>query len=132
MGLAIVKKIMEDHGGELILEDRADGEAGRPGQSDLPSHRDAFRQRQREPAGIMAHDILIVDDEADIRMLVSGLLADEGYQTREAGNSDAAFEAISSRRPSLVLLDIWIQGSKLDGLEILEQVKRDHPDRARA
>ena len=76
----------------------------------------------------MAHDILIVDDEADIRMLVSGLLSDEGYQTREAGNSDAAFEAISSRRPSLLLLDIWIQGSKLDGLEILEQVKKDHPN----
>ncbi|HVI52222.1 MAG TPA: sigma-54 dependent transcriptional regulator [Candidatus Sulfotelmatobacter sp.] len=75
----------------------------------------------------MAHDILIVDDEADIRMLVSGLLSDEGYQTREAAHSDAAFEAIAARRPSLVLLDIWIQGSKLDGLEILAEIKRDHP-----
>lgn len=75
----------------------------------------------------MAHDILIVDDEADIRMLVSGLLSDEGYQTREAADSDSAFESIAARRPSLLLLDIWIQGSKLDGLQILEQVKRDHP-----
>ncbi len=75
----------------------------------------------------MAHDILIVDDEADIRMLVSGLLEDEGYQTREAANSDEALEAISRRRPSLVLLDIWIQGSTLDGLEILAEIKREHP-----
>jgi two-component system nitrogen regulation response regulator NtrX len=75
----------------------------------------------------MAHDILIVDDEADIRMLVSGLLEDEGYQTREAGNSDTALEAIRNRRPNLVLLDIWLQGSKLDGLGILAEIKRDHP-----
>jgi len=75
----------------------------------------------------MAHDILIVDDEADIRMLVSGLLEDEGFQTREAANSDEAFAALAARRPSLVLLDIWIQGSKLDGLQILDEIKRDHP-----
>ncbi|OIQ85321.1 nitrogen regulation protein NR(I) [mine drainage metagenome] len=75
----------------------------------------------------MAHDILIVDDEADIRMLVSGLLEDEGYQTREAAHSDDALEAMNRRRPSLVLLDIWIQGSKLDGLQILAEIKRDHP-----
>ncbi len=60
----------------------------------------------------MAHDILIVDDEADIRMLVGGILNDEGYQTREAGDADAALEAIRARRPSLVLLDIWLQGSR--------------------
>ena len=75
----------------------------------------------------MAHDSLIVDDEDDIRMLVGGLLSDEGYQTREAANSDAALDAIRARRPSLVLLDIWIQGSKLDGLEILAEIKREHP-----
>ena len=76
----------------------------------------------------MAHDILIVDDEADIRLLVAGLLGDEGYQTRDASDADSALEAIRQRRPSLVLLDIWLQGSRLDGLEVLSQIKRDHPD----
>jgi two-component system nitrogen regulation response regulator NtrX len=75
----------------------------------------------------MAHDILIVDDESDIRLLVSGLLSDEGYQPREAADSDAALEAIRARRPSLVLLDIWLQGSRLDGLGILNEIKRHHP-----
>ena len=76
----------------------------------------------------MAHDILIVDDEADIRALIAGILKDEGYGTREAAHSDAAFEAIAQRRPSLVVLDIWLQGSALDGLAILDRVKREHPD----
>lgn len=76
----------------------------------------------------MAHDILIVDDEADIRALIAGILEDEGYSTREAGTSDAALEAIRARRPSLVVQDIWLQGSSLDGLGILEAIKRDHPE----
>jgi two-component system nitrogen regulation response regulator NtrX len=76
----------------------------------------------------MAHDILIVDDEADIRLLVSGILADEGFQTREAADSDAAIESLRARRPSLVLLDIWLQGSRLDGLGILAHIKRHHPE----
>jgi two-component system nitrogen regulation response regulator NtrX len=76
----------------------------------------------------MAHDILIVDDEADIRLLVSGILADEGYATREAGNADQALDALRTRRPSLVLLDIWLQGSRLDGLGILAEIKREHPE----
>jgi two-component system nitrogen regulation response regulator NtrX len=75
----------------------------------------------------MAHDILIVDDETDIRLLVSGLLADEGYESREAADSAGALEAIRARRPSLVLLDIWLQGSQLDGLGILAEIKRSHP-----
>ncbi len=75
----------------------------------------------------MTHDILIVDDESDIRLLTGGILADEGYQTREAADSDSAIEAIRFRRPSLVLLDIWLQGSRLDGLAILSEIKRDHP-----
>ncbi|PPQ39965.1 two-component system, NtrC family, nitrogen regulation response regulator NtrX [Rhodoblastus acidophilus] len=74
----------------------------------------------------MAHDILIVDDEADIRELVSGILEDEGYSTRTARNSDEALAAIEARRPSLIFLDIWMQGSKLDGLQLLENVKRHH------
>jgi two-component system nitrogen regulation response regulator NtrX len=76
----------------------------------------------------MAHDILIVDDEVDIRLLVSGILGDEGYATREAGNADQALEAVRARRPSLVLLDIWLQGSRLDGLGILAEIKRHHFD----
>jgi len=75
----------------------------------------------------MTEDILIVDDEADIRSLVAGILNDEGYQTREAGNSDTTLSAVGVRRPSLVLLDIWLQGSALDGMAILEVLKREHP-----
>lgn len=76
----------------------------------------------------MAHDILIVDDEADIRALIAGVLEDEGYSTREAGNAAEALEAVRARRPSLVIQDIWLQGSTLDGLGILAEIKRDHPD----
>ncbi len=75
----------------------------------------------------MAHDILIVDDEADIRSLVSGVLEDEGYQTRDAWDSASAFGAIEQRRPSLVILDIWLQGSDLDGIQILERVCNENP-----
>src|SRR5580698_11206810 len=74
----------------------------------------------------MAADILIVDDEDDIRELVSGILEDEGHGTRLARNSDEAIAAISARRPHLVLLDIWMQGSKLDGLQLLEVLKQQH------
>ena len=74
----------------------------------------------------MAHDILIVDDEADIRELVSGILEDEGYSARTARNSDEALAAIEARRPHLVFLYIWMQGSKLDGLQLLESIKRHH------
>src|SRR5205809_3355620 len=76
----------------------------------------------------MASDILIVDDEADIRDLVAGILDDEGFSTRTARDSDSALAEIVNRRPNLVFLDIWLQGSKLDGLQLLEQIKRDHPD----
>jgi two-component system nitrogen regulation response regulator NtrX len=76
----------------------------------------------------MAHDILVVDDEADIRALICGILSDEGYETREAGTSTAALAAIRSRRPTLAILDIWLQGSELDGLEILKIVRRELPD----
>lgn len=76
----------------------------------------------------MALDILVVDDEEDIRDLISGILNDEGYDTRTAGNSDDALAEIDARRPSLLILDIWLQGSKLDGIEILQEVKAKHPD----
>src|SRR5208283_3379044 len=74
----------------------------------------------------MAADILIVDDEDDIRELVGGILEDEGHQPRAARNSDEALAAIESRRPHLIFLDIWMQGSKLDGLQLLESIKRHH------
>lgn len=75
----------------------------------------------------MALDVLIVDDEQDIRDLVSGVLEDEGYTARAAADSDAALDAIRDRRPSLVLLDVWLQGSRLDGLELLDEIKRRDP-----
>ncbi len=75
----------------------------------------------------MALDILVVDDEHDIRELVAGVLEDEGYETRTAADSDATLEAIATRRPSLVLLDVWLQGSRLDGLELLDEIKRRDP-----
>src|SRR6478672_1520891 len=76
----------------------------------------------------MLSDILIVDDEADIREGVSGILSDEGHSTRTAGSSDDALAAIEARRPHLVFLDIWLQGSRLDGLQVLDLVKAGHPD----
>lgn len=77
---------------------------------------------------MQALDILIVDDEADIRELVSGILVDEGYSTRAAGDSDGALREIRARRPALVILDIWLQGSRLDGLQVLDEIKKDNPD----
>src|ERR687898_3384431 len=76
----------------------------------------------------MSSDILIVDDEADIRELVSGILEDEGPRARTAGSSDEALAAIEARRPHLVFLDIWLQGSRLDGLQVLDIVKQQHPE----
>ncbi|MET3892244.1 two-component system nitrogen regulation response regulator NtrX [Bosea sp. OAE506] len=78
----------------------------------------------------MSADILVVDDEADIRELVAGLLEDEGYRTRKASSADEALVAIAARRPNLVFLDIWLQGSRLDGLQVLELIKESHPDLA--
>jgi two-component system, NtrC family, nitrogen regulation response regulator NtrX len=74
----------------------------------------------------MAADILIIDDEADIRELVAGILQDEGFETRLAHNSDAALSEIALRKPSMIILDIWLQGSKLDGLDLLLEIKQLH------
>jgi len=75
----------------------------------------------------MAHDILIVDDEADIRLLIAEILKDEGYDTRDAVNSTDALAAMKARRPSLVILDIWLENSELDGLGLLDVVRETHP-----
>ncbi|HWU01403.1 MAG TPA: sigma-54 dependent transcriptional regulator [Novosphingobium sp.] len=76
----------------------------------------------------MSIEILIVDDEKDIRDLVAGVLSDEGYETRTAGDSRAALEAVDARRPSLVLLDVWLHGSPMDGLEVLDAIKAREPE----
>ncbi len=76
----------------------------------------------------MSADILIVDDEADIRDLVAGILEDEGFKCRTAADADSALGEISARRPNLLFLDIWIQGSRLDGLQLLDLVKEQNPD----
>ncbi len=76
----------------------------------------------------MAGDILIVDDEADICELVSGILVDEGYEARAASDSNSALSEISRRLPSLRVLDIWLQGSEMDGLELLDLVLGNHPE----
>ena len=75
----------------------------------------------------MALEVLVVDDEADIRELVSGVLEDEGYAVRTAGDSGTALDAVEDRRPSMVLLDVWLQGSRLDGLQLLQEIKRRDP-----
>ena len=74
----------------------------------------------------MAHDILVVDDEADIRSAIAGILEDEGYQTRDAAHADGTLAALRARRPNLVILDVWLQGSRLDGLELLDEIRREY------
>ncbi|MEO6395002.1 MAG: sigma-54 dependent transcriptional regulator [Devosia sp.] len=76
----------------------------------------------------MARDILIIDDEDDIRDLIAGILEDEGYEARQAHDADSGLNEIARRRPSLVFLDIWMQGSRLDGLQLLDVFQSQHPD----
>jgi two-component system nitrogen regulation response regulator NtrX len=76
----------------------------------------------------MASDILIVDDEANICELVADILQDEGYGTRTARDSDEALSAVVAHQPNLVFLDIWLQGSRLDGLQLLDSLKQEHPE----
>lgn len=76
----------------------------------------------------MALDILIVDDERDIRELVAGVLSDEGYECRTAADSTSALDAVDEKRPSLVLLDVWLHGSPMDGLEVLDAIKVREPE----
>ncbi len=76
----------------------------------------------------MNHDILVVDDEVDIRLLISGVLKDEGYTTREVADAETALGEMDARKPSLAILDVWLQGSKIDGLELLSIVKTQYPE----
>src|SRR5947209_7482518 len=75
----------------------------------------------------MGHDILIVDDERDICTLIAGILEDEGHAPRRAHNSTEAIDAVRQRRPALVILDVWLQGSELDGLQLLDVIRREEP-----
>ena len=75
----------------------------------------------------MGHDILIVDDERDICTLIAGILEDEGHTARRAHNSTEATDAVRQRRPALVILDVWLQGSEMDGLQLLEEIRREDP-----
>ncbi len=140
LGLAIVGKILEDHGGGIELHDAAEKEPGRngawirlrfavnpPQASGTGSYEDKQIKAYKQ-CGDMTAEILIVDDEPDICELVAGILQDEGYTTRTARDADSAINAIKARRPNLVFLDIWLQGSKLDGLQLLDAAKREYPD----
>jgi len=74
----------------------------------------------------MTSDVLIVEDEDDIRAMISGILEDEGYQTRETSTSQDALEAVKTRKPNLVVLDVWLKGSEMDGIELLAALKARH------
>lgn len=76
----------------------------------------------------MSSDILVIDDEADIRDLISGILEDAGHQVRAARDSDEAIEAVRRRRPTLAILDVWLQGSPVDGLDLLAMLREIDPD----
>lgn len=76
----------------------------------------------------MAHEILIVDDEPDIRTQIAGILEDTGYQTRQASNSTETMDAMAGRQPALVILDVWLGDSEKDGLQTLEEIRRDYPE----
>jgi two-component system nitrogen regulation response regulator NtrX len=76
----------------------------------------------------LTNDILVVDDEADIRLLIRGVLNDEGLMVREAGNADETLKAIAQRKPNLVILDIWLNNSTMDGMQILQHIRKEYPD----
>jgi len=75
----------------------------------------------------MKHDVLIVEDETDIRMMIAGILEDEGYTVRQAATSEQAIDSIRKRLPGLIVLDVWLEGSSMDGIELLDLVKKDNP-----
>jgi len=76
----------------------------------------------------MTYDLLIVEDEDDIRDMIAGILSDEGYEVRQAATSEEALSAISMRQPSLIVLDVWLKGSSMDGIELLDRIKSGMPN----
>ena len=113
LGLAIVEKIVNEHGGVINFSDSNIG--------------GALVTLVFEKIDKMSYDILIIDDEKDIREQISGILEDEGFETRAGANSIQAFEEIRKRRPHLIILDVWL-GNDQDGLHILQKVKENHHD----
>src|SRR3569832_1062857 len=95
---------------------------------DRSSHEKTGQWMSKNGSPQTTSEILIVDDEEDIRDLISGILKDEGYETRVAGDGDSALQAVRARRPQLVVLDIWLQGSRLGGIQVLEVLEREQPD----
>lgn len=76
--------------------------------------------------GLMAHEILIVDDEADVREAIAELLGDEGYTPRQAGDGDSAIAAVQERLPTAVILDLWLMGNGTPGMDVLTWLQREH------
>ena len=74
----------------------------------------------------MQHEVLIVDDEADIRFSVARILEDEGYVVTEASDSASALSLINKKPPNAILLDIWLENSPLNGMEILDLIRETH------
>ena len=133
LGLSIVRKIIEEHGGTLRLTDATapDGAPQRGAMADIRLPRLAAARNFRRPTGnrlTLMGDILIVDDERDIRELISEILQDEGFTTRLAPDSDQAMAEVNADPPALMILDIWLKDSKMDGIDILMSVKRSNPD----
>jgi len=77
---------------------------------------------------MMKYDVLIVEDEEDIREMIAGILSDEGYEVSKAATSDEALVAVKARKPSLVVLDVWLKGSSMDGIEFLDRLKINYPN----
>jgi FixJ family two-component response regulator len=126
LGLPIVKKIIEEHGGTLELVDAEEFSEG--------AHRGAMaritlpRLARRTRESLSMSDILVVDDERDIRELICDILEDEGFTTRRAGTSDECMAELNKAAPGLMILDIWLKDSSMDGIDILKHVKLDNPD----
>ena len=76
----------------------------------------------------MKYDILIVEDEDDIRAMIGGILEDDGYEVRLTATSAEAINSLKSRKPSLMILDVWLKGSTMDGIELLDSIKKSHPN----
>ena len=76
----------------------------------------------------MKYDILIVEDEDDIRAMIGGILEDDGYEVRLTATSDEAINSLKLRKPSLMILDVWLKGSTMDGIELLVSIKKSHPN----
>jgi FixJ family two-component response regulator len=125
LGLPIVKKIIEEHGGTLELVD-AEEFRRRASRGDGAHHIAAASGR--DPGDLNMTDILVVDDERDIRELICDILEDEGFTTRRAGTSDECMAELNKAAPGLMILDIWLKDSNMDGIDILKHVKLDNPD----